>query len=639
MLLIALFLLLYLITYITITKKKTYCITIILFVSICYITNEVFSLFNILDKNHIKILYSLLSVVLIGIIGWNLKKKSKKIKIAVNFSDFINFILEQKLLILFLIFSVLILGLSISTVPYNWDAMTYHLPRIAQWTQNKSVAHYAVEDIRQVTSPTLAEFINLQVFIMSGKKDIWLNLLQTTSFFTNAGLVYFITKRLGGSRNYCWLSVLLFMSMPIAFAEALSTQVDHFSTMWLLIFIYFLLDILDLDYHLTINRDSITKVVILSSCIGFGYLAKASILFAMVFFALWLLGVCIYRKDKVRDILFLISLAVVVICLIVLPEISRNLVSFGAISAPAAGARQLIGTLNPIYMFVNGLKNYMMNLPNVYIRFEELLSHIVYWFTYILRVEINHPSIAEDGREFFLHSPETYGHDTAINPIIVITATVVMVCLLIKRFRRDKMEFAEKYSWAAFGSFIVFCIFLRWEPYVTRYMLSYLAILCPVIAVWLAKMEKRKWAHALIGIISFLCIMEMPKLFEYHSKICVEQNAETDRLGAYFIQRRKDKDDYAELIRILNDSSYDNLGLYLGGESFEYPIWAMLEKEVRIENVMVSNETAKYADKGFVPEAIVVIGKDGNNLSNYQGKEYVCYEQISDIISIWKQNE
>ena len=67
-----------------------------------------------------------------------------------------------------------LLFLAVYTVPYNWDSMTYHLSRIANWTQNQSAAHYATHNIREIVSPVLAEFLNLHVYILSGEKGYFL---------------------------------------------------------------------------------------------------------------------------------------------------------------------------------------------------------------------------------------------------------------------------------------------------------------------------------------------------------------------------------------------------------------------------------------------------------------------------------
>lgn len=622
-----------LLTTIKIDKEKIYCIAILIFVSWCYWLNEVLSIFNILDYKHLLGSYLIADICLGVHIFIKIKTvRFKCIKCKQN-------IVNMKNKGTFFLFSLLGFGiflLALFTVPYNWDSMTYHLPRITHWVQNKSVAHYITNDMRHLTSPPLFEFINLHVYIFSGQKDYFLNLLQYSCFMTNAMLIYYITKRLVGKDKYCWLSALLFISMPIAFGEALNTKVDHFSTLILLIFVYFLLDLLEPGCHLNKNKDNIWRVLVLSSCIGFGYLAKPSVMFGMIIFSCWLLVVCIHRKDKIQDIFVLIGLAAGVILVIVTPEILRNLFSFGAISHSATGAKQLVGTLNPIYMFVNAIKNYALNLPNKYVDIKDILEHGVYWIAYILKVEINHASISEDGNTFYLHQAGEYGHDTAINPIITIFTTIVTIWLIIRRIKTEKVEFAEKYSWVAVISFVVFLHFLRWEPYVNRYILSYFALLCPVISVWLSKMKKREWSHAMSGILVFLCILELWGLFGYHGKICLEQN-NNDRKSGYFVWNGRDKEDYAELERILQEMESKNVGLYIDpAVCFEYPIWTYLDKDTRVEHILVNNEFEKYEDENFIPDTIIVMRKDEENIINYKGNIYYCYERIDKEKSVWR---
>ena len=400
--------------------EQAYFTSIIIWTFVCYFFTEILSLVHKLDKASLNIGYICFTFITVLMTVYEIKKGKihsnifKKVKITSNQ-------MELCCMAFFSLFFVFMIGMSILTVPYNWDSMTYHLSRIAHWAQNKSVAHYASNDIRQITSPVLAEFVNLQVYILNDKSDLFFNLLQSTSYVTNAILVFFITRKLNVEKRYCYLSSLVFISMPIAFGEALTTQVDHFSTLWLLLLVYFLIDLLDETFCFEISGKVLEYVLLLGACIALGYLTKPSIMFAIVGFAVWLLCVTIKRRDKFIVVLELILIAGVELVFIVMPEIGRNLISFHAISAPIAGARQLVGTLNPIYVIMNGLKNMAMNLPNMYFNeLAELGEYIIHWIAYKLQIDLNHESISEGGRAFFLHAPQTYNHDTAINPIVFI---------------------------------------------------------------------------------------------------------------------------------------------------------------------------------------------------------------------------
>lgn len=617
--------------------KESYFISIIIWNLTAYTINEFLSFGGVLEYSYLMLTYLVITILVLVLCVYQLSKRQLQIP-RVSFVGFSN--VEKGVVLAFFLFSIFIVGMSIVTVPYNWDSHTYHLSRIAYWAQNKSVAHYATNNIRQVTSPVLAEFVNLQVYILNKKSDLFFNVLQATSYVTNTVLIIAIGEKLGISKLYRWLSAFLFVSMPIAFGEALTTQVDHFATLWLLLFVYFLMDFLDEQFHFSFSKEVLVRVLVLGACIGLGYLTKPSILFAVLGFAIWLLCVTLKRKDKLLIVCTLVLVAGTEIVFIVLPEILRNIATFHAISSPIAGARQLVGTMNPLYLLVNGLKNLTMNLPNIYFPWiADLASHIVFWIAYKLNLDINYEAISEGGITYGLHEPQTYGHDTAINPIIFILTLLVIVWLIKKRICKQKYNFLDVFSWTAIGVFVLFCVFLRWEGFVTRYMLSYLALLCPVVA---GQMESLAGSHikisrAMLPIIVFLCAAELSGLIQYHGKICMMHLDNNNRIEGYFTNR-EGRTSYIELGKILSGKSYRNLGVYLGADTYEYPILKLVAEDVRVEAVNVVNETSMYLDYSFMPEYIVVIDRNPQDVLNYNGKDYEITYVIDDMVYILQVN-
>lgn len=525
--------------------------------------------------------------------------------------------------VLTIFFSLLILFLALKTVAYNWDSMTYHLSRICHWAQNGTISHYSTNIIRQVASPVLGEFINLHVYILSKGKDNFFNLLQYFSYLICAGMVYNITRKLQCRRNFCRIASLLYLSMPIAFAEALTTQVDNFATIWLLYFTYILLDFTDTDKRIKFDKDTVMKVWLLGLFVGFGYLTKPSVCVGMVVMVLWLLTVCIVRRDSVLILAKHVGIVSPTIILLILPEVLRNIKTFSAISAPIAGQRQLIGTINPFYICVNFLKNFCYNLPNIYIyNSDYFLTKIIEKVAGILRVELNDPSIAEDGRSFYMHVAPEYAHDTAINPVIVILMIVFIVLGIIKLRQKKLKNILLSYSFVSVFCFIVFCAVLRWEPYVTRYMSSYLALLCPMVALQLQNNTGEKLRNGLAGVICFVCITEICNMGIYHRNIYMYSGAGNRPFG-YFTNRSNEYETYVNICQAIREHDFLKIGLKTGEDSYEYPLWQMLcDSEVRIEHVNVENQTAQYEDILFTPDCIIWIGKGPEEAVWRNGKEY-----------------
>lgn len=538
---------------------------------------------------------------------------------------------------LLLLCGAVVLVLSLVTTPYNWDSMTYHLPRIAHWAQNRSAAHFATNSIRQISSPVLGEFVNLHVYILCRGHDLLFNLLQGTSYLTCAVMVAAIAGKLSCDRRFRFLAALLYMSMPIAFVEALTTQVDNFAAVWLLFFVYRLLEYTDREKPMRFDRVTVCRVGTMGLCVAWGYLTKPSVCVGMVVFALWLLLVCIGRKDRPVDLVKIFFCALPCVAIPLLPEILRNFKSFGAYASPSAGAAQLVATVQPSYLFVNLLKNFSFNMPTVLVRDgHEIFAGIAVAAASLLNVELDAESISENGREYMLHEAGNYHCDTAGGPVVLWLSVLCAMWILL-RFGKNRWEKCGRgYVTASVLSFLAFCTVLRWEPYVGRYMISYLALLCPMICLVLQLKTKEKGREPLrwgiVGTVCFLCVMELLSLSRYHYKI-FKEHART-RPYSYFASRWDEMAPYADLTDRIKSQGYENIGLHLyKADDFEYPFWAMLDG-CRLEHVLVDNETADYADEAFAPdciiwfgslpeEPVVVGGRTYGRVTEFAGREYL----------------
>lgn len=563
--------------------------------------------------------------------------KRKSIISRVSFPKCDALTLQRKWWYIFPVFlALIVLGLAVLTVPYNSDSMTYHLPRIAYWAQDGTVAHYAVDDVRQLSSPVLAEFVNVQVYILSGCKDQMFNLLQAGSYILNAYLVFQIARKLECKEKFALLGTLLFMTMPIAFGEALTTQVDQFATIWFLIFIYYFIELYESE-KIVCSRAVILKCILMGVCISLGYLAKPSVDIGMAVLLLFLLLKCIRRNDKFLVLVKIVLCVLPFVVLPLIPELIRNYQTFSAFSDPIVGKRQLIGTLAPNYVFINMVKNFVHNFPNIYLYdCTEWMAKIVMILAGIFRVDINAVSIAEDGHQYVMNSVPAYGHDIATNPVVVILAVICFVyCLMHLRDGKNK---GREYTVCVMVTFVIFCALVRWEPFVSRYMLAYLAALCPMIAWQIQEMtEKSKFVslrQAIVPIMCFCIATDAFSLIRYHQELWHEEASV--RPDAYFYYNKSLKEDYFEVIQWIKDNNYQKIGLCINSHRFLWPVWAMLGNEdIRMEYILVENNSSKYENVDFIPDCIITDELSKDEYVTVHGNVYQRTEEFADNEKLW----
>lgn len=598
-----------------------------------YMIVEALSCVNLLTRQMVFICWGAFDVLLLLLIVWTIKLNSAccwqaiKDKIRGNIRKMNRMKWHHMILI---ITGMTVLVLALFTVPYNWDSMTYHLPRIAHWAQNQSVSHYASNDVRQLASPVLAEFINLQVYLCSGRRDFLFNMLQAVSYLADAWFVYAISRKIGGNDKFAAFSVFLFMTMPIAFGEALNTQVDLLAALWMLIFVYYYIDLFEKKPILA-GKETMPEVVSMAMCVSLGYLTKPSVNVGMAILLVILFVKCLFDRNKLSELLKLFLVAFPCVFLPLLPEWIRNYQTFSALSDPAVGARQLIGTLQPNYVVVNTIKNIAHNFPNVYLyNSEEIIEKIVSVTALVLRVELNNPTISEDGLEYIMKETPVYGHDTATNPVLVILAVICFV--QCASHIRKKRSIGNKYSMYSMVLFIAFCGVVRWEPYVNRYMLPYLALLCPMVGYQLQEMELWDKKHIVKGFVPisyFLCFTTLFSLILFHYGKLPEKGAE--RSTGYFVNDEEMYPEYAWVFSTLKEDGCQTLGIKVNVINFEYPMWKFSKyMAFRIENVLVDNVSAKYEDMTFIPDCVIMDRGAAPDEIVVHGQEYYIPEKFQD---------
>lgn len=511
---------------------------------------------------------------------------------------------------------------AIITVPYNWDSMTYHLPRIAHWTQNANVFAYATHNDRQIGSTTLASYVCLMVYILSNKKDILLNLVQCMAYATNAVMVYSIARKCNVNIKLSTLASVLYLAMPIAFAEATTTQNDNFSTMWLLFFIYLILDYNDIKNPMVYDKYNRIKIGVMAGCMAMGYLSKPSVCFAMLIFLIWTLVCAIQRKDDFVIIVKLLGIGFIVSVVLILPQVIQNIVVFGQVSPANVGARQLVGTLAPNYLFIGFLKNFTYNLANSFMpAIKEGLSVFLYFMADCLQVNLDDPSIAEDGGAYGFSS-YPYGCDTALNSLVLVGAIIGIIWCLIRLKKQQDMQ--KKFCISAMLSYIVFCVFLRWQPFISRYMIGYFALFCPLIAIQIQdfiSIVKNSMSKKVISFcFFFICLVSYVGVIKNVMEIDTK-----DWPKSYFYHVGYYYNEYEEMCDIIMDKNYKEIGLITGANSYEYPLWGILNrkyKDFTIKHINVEGELQKFEDLHYTPECIMTIDRDLKDIFEWNGQIY-----------------
>lgn len=516
---------------------------------------------------------------------------------------------------------VILIGLIASlSPPNNYDSMVYHIARIPHWIQNSSIANYPTHILWQLNMNPWAEFALLHLQILA-EGDHFANLVQWFSMIGSIIGATLIAKQFRLNAKGQIATAVLAATLPIGILQGSSTQNDYVMTFWLVCFIYF---VLQLTFDL--------RLIYTMACgasLGLCFLTKGTgYIFAVPFIA-WLI-IDGLKRHKLKFLTHLLLIGFIVLSLN-LGFYARNIDLYQNILSPLP---RMNGTTNEIFSFgafsSNLIQNISLNLttPNKYTALAA--QYCTYALLAILNLNIADPRICWGGMRLNLieNAQFQYHEDFAGNFL-----HLILTGLLILFFIKDKDLKKNHLLWKYLGSIIVgiglFCLFIKWTPWSTRYHLAGFVLLAPFCATVLLKTRKNRMINTVCVI---LLVATIPWIFLNKKRpvLAKENIFNISRQEQYFFFISQFADPYLNAAKIM-PKTCSEIGLTLDDFSLEYPLWIFLKKEnpnVRIEHIDVTNPSSKYKLKGFDPCVIIDIsaGKEFSELRLLAKEDKLLYE-------------
>jgi hypothetical protein len=490
--------------------------------------------------------------------------------------------------------------------PNNYDSMTYHMVRVMHWIQNKSVAHYPTQNLRQIAFPPGANYILLHLQLLTGS-DRLANLVQWIAFVGSILGASLIAKIVAGPQTQI-VAALVCASLPMAIMQSTTTQNDLLTGFWLLCAVYFI--VRTDNYQM---RDFIWITLSLSLTV---ITKPTGIIFGLPL-VLWVNARYLFQKDRfswrLLPQLFTINSGILVgVISLSIPHFVRNFYVFGNPLVELGTRNELLGTET---IASNLLRMICLNLPFQPIwEATEKLHEILGWdianpkTTYLSRM---YPFFPETAWNFLLPNDGAVGSPTHL---IFFFAALVSVtrqyCIQLDEYRKKlkstipplTFQLALTIGLAA----ILYCLLVKWQIWTNRLILPVFILSTPVIASYLRYKTSNNMRWLVVSLLLGSGIFY--SLTPIHHPIIAFPIKSTQLSQSPSIMTLSREEMYLsgngrslykpfiQSAQSAADKGCDTIGLISGDGSIEYPLWVYLENRlkhpIRMKHINVKNESA-----------------------------------------------
>ena len=571
---------------------------------------EILSLFHLLNRRALGLSWIVVILIsflfLLILMRWKsitrFSLSAAKLKLARSWPEFSRFEILVWALIGGQIFTLGVVAYLYT--PYHYDSMTYHLPRVMHWAQNHTVAHYATNIDRQIQMPPFAEYIMLHMQILDNS-DRFVNLVQWFAMLSSVIGVTNIAAKLGANRVQQGISALLCAFIPMGILQSTSTQNDYVVSLSIIIFVSFLISLL---------RDPTNKLFVAGVGMAFGLalLTKGTGYIYTIAIAIVLIGYYIYcyRAKVIRT-----AAAIMVITVALnAGHYLRNYALYRSPLGPSSSYRNEIFT--PGVLLSNTIRNIAIHVPiKTGIGAIDLVDlYLMSWLRLIHQLSGLGPT---DGRTslstaqdvFQPYNPDYQNdQDYSGNPLHMLLLVAAIGATLLNPVYWRYFRYLWLVVLSIFLSFLLFSFYLKWQIWGSRLQLPLFVLGTAIVPLILFKSQK----SAVLAIPILVALFGFNWTFNNSARpISLSALYDLYPRPLGYLMNIEEYQNYKAMTQMIAKANCKDVGLAVGLDSWEYPIWTMFKDHnfsPRIEHIYVSNATAILQPVDFNPCAVIAEG-------------------------------
>ncbi|WP_162847192.1 ArnT family glycosyltransferase [Mucilaginibacter gracilis] len=536
---------------------------------------------------------------------------------------------DRILLSIVSILLLLIFAQGVLYPPNNWDSMTYHMARITSWISHGSVEHYPTHIFRQLYQPPFAEYVIMHVGILNGS-DFFSNSVQFFFLLFSILSVILILDNFGLGRQYKIIAIVAIVTIPEVILQASSTQNDIVVSFFIITGFYFSVKAL--------KNGNFADFVFWGLALGLGTLTKGTAYLYFFPVIIWFGIATVVRFLKSRNYRYLVYPLVTVLIFIAINgghyqrnyKLTGNLLGIDKKESKSYSNQKM----NTVLFFSNVIKNAGLHLGFMYVNDVAFFSNkIIYKLHAMAGLNINDPLVNYRNTTFSTENPAT-NEDCAPNMVHFIFILVSFGILLMQVIKRRNLLSLHLLIVIVL-QVMLFCLYLKWQPWHSRLHSCFFLMAIPLLCYACNLSSRFKKALYIVFpiLISYAFLVVL-----HNSNRPYESSLFVCRYQKYFIGRPSAFKEYSEIHQIIEKGNNTNIGLIVGEDDWEYPLFNnCFNRTINPIYINVNNMSRNLPQSSYLLDCIV--STDINSpFIDFKGKRFYNQSSKNKIIYLYTQS-